>query len=265
MKQLRSNVVAWWSGGITSAVACYWAIETFQNVDVVFLDTRNEDADTYRFLHDCEELYDRKIRSLSNVKFKNIQEVWRKYGYLNNATGAICSTVLKREMREAYQKLNKPYGQVFGFDCNEPKRHLNMRRNYPEANVMSPLVDLGWSKADCARWLIGKGIKLPTAYELGFRNNNCLKTGCVRGGIGYWKKYQEVFPDRFETMAAEEHYLTDMKGEPVTILKDRTDGQTRRLFLKPHPNYPDIKDLSMVKGREVEPIVECNGFCSTTD
>src|SRR5690606_75476 len=88
MKDLRTNVVAWWSGGITSAVACYWAVKTFKDVDVVFLDTRNEHTDTYRFFDDCEELYQQPIEILSNVKFKNIREVWRKYGYLNNATGA---------------------------------------------------------------------------------------------------------------------------------------------------------------------------------
>jgi 3'-phosphoadenosine 5'-phosphosulfate sulfotransferase (PAPS reductase)/FAD synthetase len=195
MKTLRSKIVAWWSGGITSAVACYWAVRTFIDVDVVFLDTKNEDDDTNRFLRDCENLYGRTIQRLSNTKFKDIQEVWFKYGYLNNATGAICSTVLKREMREEYQRIYRPYGQVFGFDCNEVKRHLNMRRNYPEANVTSPLVDLRWSKADCARFMKGFGIEMPHAYRLGFNNNNCLKTGCVRGGIGYWKKYQEVFPE----------------------------------------------------------------------
>ena len=37
------------------------------------------------------------------------------------------------------------------------------------------------------------------------------------------------------------------------------------LFLKPHPDYPTIKDISMIKGREVKPLFECNGFCGVND
>ena len=34
-------------------------------------------------------------------------------------------------------------------------------------------------------------------------------------------------------------------------------------MLKPHPDYPHIKDLSMMDGREPKPLLECNGFCGT--
>ena len=37
------------------------------------------------------------------------------------------------------------------------------------------------------------------------------------------------------------------------------------VFLKPHPRYPHIKDLSMMEGREPQPLMECNGFCSSND
>jgi len=37
------------------------------------------------------------------------------------------------------------------------------------------------------------------------------------------------------------------------------------VFLKPHPDYPNIKDISMMKGRPPEPLFECNGFCGTND
>lgn len=263
---MKTRVIAWWSGGITSAVACLWAVQTFKNVVVVFQDTKNEDDDTYRFLKDCEKLYSQPIELISRIgrDYKSIEDVWFRFQSLAVAHGAICSTVLKREVREAYQDLKTDYAQVFGFDKNERGRHIAMRRNYPEINVFSPLVDLGLSKADCARMFIKMGIKPPVAYTLGFQNNNCLKTGCVRGGIGYWQKYREVFPDRFDRMAEREHALTNLKGEPVTICKDQSKGGGL-VFLKPHPDYPHMKDLSMMKGRQPEPIIECNGFCSTKD
>ncbi len=48
-------VIAWWSGGITSAVAVWIAILWYgiENVRIVFIDTRNEHKDTYRFKEDC--------------------------------------------------------------------------------------------------------------------------------------------------------------------------------------------------------------------
>ena len=48
-------IICWWSGGITSAVACKLAIDEYGtgNCKVIMLDTRNEHDDTYRFLSDC--------------------------------------------------------------------------------------------------------------------------------------------------------------------------------------------------------------------
>lgn len=263
---MKTKAVAWWSGGVTSAIACRWAVDTFKNVEVVFIDTHNEDDDTYRFLDDCERWYGQPILRLSRIgkDYPSIQAIWDKYLSLNTAQGAICSTVLKREVREAYQDLKTDYAQVFGFDANEPKRHQNMRRNYPEINVISPLVEQRKSKADCIRQLVRAGISIPRAYQMGFRNNNCLKTGCVRGGIGYWQKMKETLPDVFNRMALKEHELTNMKGEPVTICKDQSKGGGL-VFLDPHPAYPNVKDISMMKGRQPEPLIECNGFCSTED
>lgn len=265
---MKTRVIAWFSGGITSAAACHWAIQAFKDVAIVFLDTKkNEDPDTYRFLVDCELLFKRKIEVLSNPKYGCIQDVWREFTSLNTAHGAICSTELKRAMRESYQNIETDYGQVFGFEYKkkEIKRHLQMRRNYPEINVISPLIDIRYTKRDCIKHFKSIGIKAPKAYsEYGFENNNCLETGCVQGGIGYWQKMQRIFPRRFEAMAAMEHELTDKKGEPVTISKDQSkNGNGQLVFLKPHPAYPNHKDISMMKGRYPKPVMDCIGFCST--
>ena len=96
-------------------------------------------------------------------------------------------------------------------------------------------------------------------YKMGFLNNNCFKTGCVQGGIGYWQKMKRDFPEKFDAMSKVEHDLTDLKGKPVTMLKD----QSKRgglVFLKPHPKYPNIKDITKMRGREPKPLFECNGF-----
>lgn len=262
---MRDRVIAWWSGGITSAYACLLALWIYDNVEVVFIDTKNESEDTERFLRDCEALYKQEIIRLSNPKYRSIFEVWRKYKALNNAHGAICSTELKREMREWYQSPSTDYCQVFGFDTAEPNRLKNMRRNYPEINAKSPLLMAGISKERAIDVFLDLRIQPPKMYE-DFENNNCDGTGCVRGGIGYWQKRKIKRPESFEVMANLEHELTESKGEPVTMLRDQTKARKGEpIFLKPNPNYPQYQDLSMKKGIAPEPLLECHGFCATKD
>lgn len=108
-------LVVW---GVTSAVACKIAIDLYgeNKCRVIFIDTKNEDEDTYRFLKDCEKWYNLEIETLSNENYSNIQEVWYKYLSLNVANGAVCSSELKRVVREKWQRDNDYDYQVFGFD-----------------------------------------------------------------------------------------------------------------------------------------------------
>jgi hypothetical protein len=264
---MDKKIICWWSGGITSAVACKLAMDIFTPdvCDLVFIDTKNEDEDTYRFKDDCELWYGKQIKSISRNDVNDIRDVWYKYNSLNVAKGAICSTVLKREVREKYQKENPNFlYQVFGFDIDEPKRAKAMTKNYSGIRPIYPLLFFGYDKKQCIDIVLSQGIRVPRSYEWGFNNNNCLGTGCVQGGIGYWQKISVDRPDLFDNMAKVEHELTDRKGSPVTMLKDQSkDGGL--VFLKPHPNYPDIKDISMMKGRRPKPLMECNGFCGVND
>lgn len=75
---------------------------------------------------------------------------------------------------------------------------------------------------------------------------------------------QRDFPDKFNTMADMEHELTDAKGKPITMLKDQSKGGGL-VFLKPHKDYTDMKDISMMKGREPKPLFDCNGMCGIND
>lgn len=273
MKENKNDIIGWWSGGVTSAVTCKAIIEIYglDRCRFIFIDTDNEDDDTYRFKTECGAWYGKRIETISAIgdKFNSIQEVWEHYLSLNNATGAICSSTLKRDVRLKWQKKNEFTHQAFGFDLSEPKRVKSMAKNHKKAKPIFPLWMLGLDKNDCIKIIQDAGISIPIAYQLGFNNNNCLLTGCIQGGIGYWQKMQKDFPDRFDKMAIMEHKLTDLKGKPVTMLKDQgkeaKESGNQLLFLKPHYNYPEVKDISMMKGREVKPLMECNGFCGTND
>ncbi len=183
------------------------------------------------------------------------------------ATGAICSTELKRKVRLFFQLNNEYSYQAFGFDIKEVDRALNMAAHYPNSNPIFPLIYKLMGKGASIKVLQKHGIEPPRTYKLGYSNNNCFKTGCVKGGIGYWQKIGVDDPAKFDAMAAREHRYTDIKGEPVTICKDQSKEAKNKgkgenlVFLKPHPKYPHIKDISMFKGRMPENLMECNGFC----
>lgn len=276
----NKKIICWWSGGITSAVACKIAIERFgiENCQVIMIDTKNEDADTYRFKKDCEKWYGLPITSITAVgtKYENIQDVWLKKLSLNTATGAICSTELKRWVRENWQKHNEYDYQIFGyeFDKKEMNRALGMHKNNPVAKPIFPLLMMGYDKPKCLDIIENEaGIKVPNAYYYGFKNNNCLQTGCVQGGIGYWQLMRDIKPEVFNAMAEMEHTLTDLKGEPVTMLKDQSnegkekaeiDKKDALIFLIKHPYYDNIC-LADKPRQKVEPLFECNGFCGTND
>jgi len=262
----KKPVIAWWSGGADSAITCWLCLCWFgaENVRVVFIDTKNEDEDTYRFKADCEAWWGVRIESICTDKWETIEEVWEHYLSLNVATGAICSTELKRVVRQNFQMRNEFSFQAFGFDAKEIDRARNMKRNYPDSKPIFPLIYELLLKGESIKILQKYGVQVPASYRMGYTNNNCLQTGCVKGGIGYWQKYRIDFPDRFDKMAAREHHYTNLKGEPVTICKDQSKGGGL-VFLKPHPDYPEIKDLSMMKGRMPEPLMECNGFCGVND
>ena len=264
----KGRIIGWWSGGITSAVACKIGVDLYgkENVRIIFIDTRNEDEDTYRFMKDCFDWYDIEIETIVSTKHKSIEDVWRKYKALNNANGAVCSSELKRQVRETWQKTNEWDYQIFGFELDEYKRAKGMVLNHPKVKPIFPLMMYGLTKKDCIEFVKEAGIKIPNAYRLGYLNNNCLGAsfGCVQGGIGYWQKIKVDNIEAFNKRADMEHELTNSKGKPVTMLKDQSAGGGL-VFLKPHPDYPDIKDISMMKGREPKPLVDCNGFCGVND
>lgn len=282
----NKDVICWWSGGVTSAVACKIALDLYgvNKCRIIMIDTKNEHPDTYRFKRDCEKWYGKQIEVISFSDYsrfddiKCIQDIWLKHVSLNTATGAVCSTILKRIVREEWEKENKYRYQVFGFefDAKEFRRALGLRLNHSYVKPIYPLLMFGVGKKDCIDIIIKNNIEPPAMYRYGFGNNNCFKTGCVQGGIGYWQKMKCDFPDKFDAMAEIEHKLTDIKGEPVTMLKDQSNLAKKTVketgikwkqfvFLKPHPKYPELKTIDDMKGVEPEPLVDCNGFCGVND
>lgn len=96
-------VIAWFSCGVTSAVACRIALSLYNDVQVYYIDTGSGHPDNTRFLADCEEWYGRPIHTIRSDKYSSVADVLRK-GYINGATGAACTLKLKKEVRYKLRK-----------------------------------------------------------------------------------------------------------------------------------------------------------------
>lgn len=208
IKGVKLNMnIAWFSGGITSAIACDWALKNLKNVSVIYIETGSHHPDHKRFLSECEKWYGVKIKTLQSEKYKNVFEVIEKVRYINGPSGAACTRLLKKDVRKEFEKFNTIEGQVWGFDfstteINRAERHKN---NNPEMNCYFPLIDNKITKQDAINILIRRNIQVPEMYKLGYHNSNCL--GCVKGGMSYWNKIRVDFPNVFIEMAKIERVL----------------------------------------------------------
>lgn len=201
-------IIAWWSAGITSAVACKIALELYQNIELYYIEIDTAHEDNVRFKADCEKWYGVGIKTLRSEGFRNQFDVIEKTGAVNTPTGAPCTLHLKKSVRFDFEELNELSlfntrtiaGQVWGYEYNpkEINRAIRHLQQYPATKPLFPLIEKGLTKEMCAGLLLKNGIALPKMYELGYSNNNCI--GCVKGGKGYWNKLRVDFPQVFDRM-----------------------------------------------------------------
>jgi 3'-phosphoadenosine 5'-phosphosulfate sulfotransferase (PAPS reductase)/FAD synthetase len=194
------TAIAWWSGGVTSAVATKIALQDFERVQIYFCETGWHHPDNMRFLQDCEKWYGQKINILNNRKWGTVTKVL-EHGYINSPGGAYCTKLLKKDVRIALEKIVPFDAQVFGFEY-EPKQLKRAERfidQYPESKGVFPLIEGKVDKRLAMEVLVNSGIELPAMYKLGFNNANCYP--CVKGGKGYHNLVRKLAPEKFEMLA----------------------------------------------------------------
>lgn len=198
--------LCWYSCGVTSAVACYLALQDFNNCRVIYIKTGQEHEDSFRFLKDCEQWFGHEIEIVFNNTYKSAFDVIEKKKYINGPAGARCTLELKKKVRWQIEKQVGTWErQIIGFDSSERKRAQRFSEQYPTTKAYYPLINHSLSKEDCMAILLKHNIEIPAMYRLGFHNNNCI--GCVKGGKSYWALIRKEFPDAFNRMAKIEREL----------------------------------------------------------
>lgn len=195
--------VCWFSTGIPSFIACYLA----KDVDeIIYTHVSNQHPDSIRFLHDCERLLGRKITILQSESYQSVDDVIERKRCINTIYGAACTTELKMNVRRKWEREHPGHHiYVWGFDMNEYKRAEQIERTMSAYEHEFPLIDNFFSKGDCHALAEQLGLKRPEMYNLGYQNNNCI--GCVKGGMGYWNKIRQDFPDVFARRARQERKI----------------------------------------------------------
>ena len=235
-----SKVVVWFSCGATSAIAAKMTVQNMKDheIKVCYCDPGAEHEDNKRFLEDVQRWIGYPITILKHHKYKDIWEVF-ELGYLVGVYGAECTRTMKKRVRQVFEKEWQPDYQVFGFDAGENKRANTFRKNNPEVNLITPLINGGgfdWcqdvDKRTCLGLLQEAGIEVPAMYRLGFTNANCI--GCVKGQSGYWNQVRRTHPEVFDRMAKVERKLdvainkTYVNGERIRVFLDELDPETGR-------------------------------------
>lgn len=246
---MLNRVLAWFSCGAASAVACQLAVKKYgDRCEVVHCGATlaTEHPDNLRFLRDVQRWIKAPIRTLWPDQYGDIFDVFDKTGWLVGPQGARCTTELKRNVRRAYQRDGDI--QVFGLTLEEGHRIARFEKENVAVTCEWLLRDNGITKTECYRRVQQAGIKLPEMYLRGYNNNNCI--GCVKGQAGYWNKIRIDFPEHFDRMAKQERKMN------VAINKSYAgDGLRKRVFLD---------ELSPDAGRGVkEPDIECGVLCVT--
>lgn len=246
-------VISWWSGGITSAVACRLALEKYDNVKLIYIETGSHHEDTLRFKKDCEKWYGQEIETLQSEKYENVIDVVISTKYVNGSGGARCTKELKKEVRFKWERNNIYESQVWGyeFEAKEINRAIRTQEQYPYTNPLFPLIENKLSKKECAGIVTGAGIELPMMYKLGYNNNNCI--GCVKGGAGYWNKIRVDFPKVFEAMAQAEREVGASCLKKQIGLDENDEPIYDKIFLD---------TLNPKAGRKTDLVLpECGLFC----
>lgn len=209
--------VCWFSTGISSLVACYLA----KDVDeIIYTHVANQHPDSLRFLHDCEEILGRKITVLQSDRYASVDDVIEKTRCINTPYGAPCTQKLKKDVRKQWEREHpEHHTYVWGFDCNEVNRAKRTEQSLTDYDHEFPLIDNGITKEQAHGIAWKLGLKRPVMYDLGYPNNNCI--GCVKGGMGYWNRIRQDFPEVFERRAKQEREINHscIKGVFLDELK----------------------------------------------
>lgn len=231
--------VVQYSGGACSFFAAKRVIERYgpESVVLLFADTKMEDEDLYRFLHDTEVHLGVTVTRIADGRTP--WQVFFDKRYLGNTRVDPCSLVLKRELLDAWVAKNAPTAiRYYGLDWVEQDRLERLRsrmeeKGIPRERIQAPMAE--WEplmdKPDMMVALTKMGIKVPRLYSMGFAHNNCGGF-CIKSGQAQFRLLLAEMPERYAYHEKKEQELRQFLGKDVSVLRDRRGGKTKPMTLE---------------------------------
>ncbi|MDP9792585.1 hypothetical protein J2S43_001097 [Catenuloplanes nepalensis] len=226
--------VVQFSGGIGSwATAMRVAAEHgTESLVLLAADTRAEDPDLWRFVHDAGAHLG--VAPVIVADGRTPWEVFADHRFIGNSRIAPCSAHLKQKPCRAWLTTNAEPGNsvlYVGVDWSEQRRVPAITRGWAPWTVRFPMCEPPHlSKSQMLDWARREGLRPPRLYAQGFAHNNCFGA-CVRAGQRQWLHLLQVAPERYLAAEAEEEKLRGQLGD-VAILKERRRGVSYPLPLR---------------------------------
>jgi hypothetical protein len=163
--------------------------------------------------------------------------------------GAPCTIEVKKVARQQWEARNHHDHLVLGFTADETQRSDRFIKT-ERSNVLTVLIDCGFTKADCMAILQRAGLTLPRIYSLGYPNANCI--GCVKASSPtYWNLVRKMHPEIFWQRALQARMLNPRSTYGAKLVRYKGE----RIFLDQLP--------ADATGRPMKQLVmpDCGIFC----
>lgn len=192
-----------------------------------------EDQDNYRFLKEAAADVGGQLVWLNEGR--NIWQVFKDNRFLGDARLANCSKFLKQEPARRWLDENcDPTDTIVyvGIDWSETHRLPAIQRNYQPYVAEAPLCDPPYiDRHQILGALRQRGIEPPRLYGMGFPHANCGGF-CVRAGQGSFRILLREMPTRYRWHEAQEQKLREYLDADVSIMKDRSGGDSKTLTMR---------------------------------
>lgn len=225
------------SGGVCSWAAAKRVAERHGTSEMVllFADTKMEDEDLYRFLHEAAANVGAPLVIIADGRNPwELMNGWGKNGLIASSRMGICSDHLKRKILNQWRDDNCNVAETtvhLGLSWDEDHRVRKVAELSLPWKYEAPMADKPWvSKDEMMQALKREGIAAPRLYAMGFPHNNCGGF-CVKAGQAHFAHLLRMMPERYAWHEAQEEALREKVGDH-SIMRDRSGGKTTPLTMK---------------------------------
>lgn len=223
-----------YSGGLGSFAAAKMTVDKYGPKEclLVFTDTKSEDEDLYRFMHETATALKVELKVLADGR--DIWQVFTDVRFMGNSRIDPCSRVLKRDLFRKWIESNYEVGGctiVFGIDHKESHRMTSIRDRWSPWDTSAPLCTSETSRETILDWLDDFKIEPPRLYDMGFPHNNCGGF-CVKTGQKQMALLLQKMPDRYKHHEDQQEKLFAILGKRRGFIRRTENGVMNYMGLK---------------------------------